>query len=240
MSKKDEIVIYWSPVSLIERQTFVNLLWDPPKTLVSVLPPGTGNSSYRSCSAAKQQFRNTYVVTHPVDNHVVLSGDTENPEVVEGHNAGWFAGRAPLKNHYRINYDFTWIFFSEESVKIRLTPPYMHNTSDRSSGFIASGAYDISKWFRGITITYILWPGVTSLKVSKGDPAFYIEFDTDKKVVLKQFDLNSELLNISTSIAETNTFVGIQGLSLQERYQKFTLSNRHKKVLKLIKENLVE
>ncbi len=240
MLKKNTTIVYWSPVTTPDKQTYVNLLWKSIKQLTSVMPSGSEDAgSYRRCVAAVQGLRNTYTFLHPISSTVNLSGDFSSPKVDNSYD-GWFPGRAALKDQYVVNYNYSWVFFSEEPVTIKLTPPYMHKTSDSEGGFIPTGMFDISKWFRPINMVYILWKDSSSITVTKDDPTFYVEFLTDKKVVLKQFDMTPELSEIANTTATTNLLLGIQGSSLSERYERFVTSNRHKRVLRLIKENLLE
>lgn len=235
------LTIYWTIITVPERQTYANLLWSPPSSLLSSLPPAHDSTSvfgnYRLCSGAQDILKHTYVLTHPVTSTVDVKGDFLQPQIQSLDNA-WYSDSASLKNRYRINYDYSWAFFCQEPVTMRITPPYMHNTTDKLGGALATGSFDISKWFRPVNLTYMLWENSNSITVTKGDPAVYIEFLTDKKIVLKQFTCNQEVLSTAQQVIESNAFFSL--LPLSARYERFLSSNRHKHILKLIKENLLD
>lgn len=236
----ETITVYWTIPSDPDLHTTMNMLWDSPKPLITLLPPGgktEDNHNYRLCSGVQNIIKNTFAVVHPLTTSVKLSGTPETP-VIEEQDGPWSVYPAPLKNSYRLEYDHSWAFFSEESVELQVTPPYMHNTFDKNNGMIASGSMDISKWFRPINLSYILWEGENSLTVKKGDPAIYFQFLTDKKIILKQFECTPEILSMSRQVVFSSLFLHLE--PLKNRYPHFLKNNRHKRLLKLIKENLLD
>ena len=238
---KDTVVVYWSAKTSPERQTYVHLLWGPPVPLTKLMPEGSGpgrSGNYRSCIALISMLKNTYALVHPLTHSVTVSGDLESPDVTADLDI-WLKRDNPLKNRYSLDYDFGWLFFAEESLKIKVTPPYFHNTSAGKSGFLASGSFDIGKWFRMVNMAYIFWEGHNTMTVTEGEPAMYVEFLTDKKVILKQFECTEELMSMSIQVVDASN-VAMKRKTLEYRYDKFFKANRHKRVLKLIKENLLE
>ena len=238
---KDTITVYWGAKTVPQRQTFVNLLWGPPVLLSKTLPLGRADGrvgNYRSCIALTNMIQNTYAFIHPLSHSVTISGEDGNL-TLDAELDVWLKREMPLQNRYGIDYDFGWLFFSEESLKIRVTHPYFHNTSAGKTAFLSSGSFDIGKWFRMISMSYILWEGHNTITVTAEEPALYIEFLTDKKVILKQFECTPELNEISTQVVDASN-LGMGKKSLEYRYDKFFKANRHKRVLKLIKENLLD
>jgi hypothetical protein len=238
---EDTVIVYWTATTIPQRQTYVQLLWGPPVPLTKIMPEGNGIGrfgNYRSCAALTPMLKNTYAFVHPLTHNVNISGDLISPEIRAEFDA-WIPRNSPLRNRYALDYDFGWLFFSEESLKIKITPPYFHNTSANKGGFLASGTFDISKWFRPVNLTYILWENQNNLTVTEGEPAIYIEFLTDKKVILKQFECIEEITSISNQTVDVSN-LAMNKKSLEYRYERFFKTNRHKKILKLIKENLLD
>jgi len=237
---KETVTVYWAVHTGKDRQTYINLLLNKPVPLASTLPPGNGSNigNYRQCSALPDLLKNTYTLTHAFSSTATLSGELDNPMAEVDKEHIWQPRISPLKGCYSIDLDFGWLFFSEESLKIKATPAYLHNTSDSKTGFVASGVFNISNWFRPVRLSYILWEGNNSISVTEGEPALYIEFLTDKQVVLKHFEATDELLDISNQVVKSSEFLKVKPLSY--RYERFIESNRHKRILKLIKENLLE
>lgn len=231
MSK--ELIVYWANFGSLDRLQRTSLIVEPPVRIMQTFHKETGQSSYKACTGAKNLYQNTFVVKSPfdVDAKITEFGVTEPNALVNL--------RTPTyQNAYSIDYDFHWVFFSEESVEIVQTPPYMHQTKASAYGIQASGSYDISQWFRSINATYNLYPGVDEFMVDKDEPIFYVDFRTKKRVVLKQFDLTSDLYNLAFAAAELKQFFPFE--SLETLYNRFTRSNRHKKVMQEIHKNLLD
>jgi hypothetical protein len=236
---KETVTVYWAVHTNPKRQTYVNMLWDAPVPLITTLPQGFSgkDGNYRECSGISNIIKNTYTMIHPLTATISFSGDPEN-SVFESDLNVWNPRSSALKSCYSIDYDFGWLFFSDESLEIKVTPPYLHNTSDSKTGFVASGSFDIGKWFRPVTLSYILWEGNDTLTITKGDPALYIEFLTDKKVVFKHFELTEDIHSLALQSIDATFYMRFKPLSY--RYKQFVNSHRDKRVLKLIKDNLLE
>lgn len=242
--KKEPIIVYWSPFAYLDRTTHVNLLWGAPIRVPSILGshPKEKSSSYLSCTAFTTFYKNCYALIQPFDSSITiepsqLKDTLPNKAYIEGHHV-WTVQHQALKDRARVTYGFNWVFFSEEPLDLLITPPYLHNTSADKGGALAAGSYDISRWFRPIDLAYILWEGSNEVKIKKGEPACYLHFLTDRPVKLVQFELTSDLFYIGEQCVELKSVMKYKSLSFL--YDIFTRSNRHKAVLKIIKENLLD
>ena len=237
MSKKNELVVYWANFGLLDRLQRTNLLVEPPvrimQTFHKEISYDSGGFSYKACSAAKNLFQNTFVIKSPFD---VDAKITDN--IVYEKNQLITLRNPTYENIYSVEYDFSWIFFSEESVEIVQTPAYMHQTLASKYGIAASGSFDINKWLRPINATFNLHKDINEFKVKKDEPLFYLDFKTNRKVILKQFDLTLDLYNLANATAELKQFFPFE--SLETLYNRFTRSNRHKKVMQEIHKNLLD
>lgn len=238
---ENTIDVYWSPWSLIDRQYSINMTWGKPKPVLATLPPEIKNNkegSYRACRASQELFKNSYVINHAFSINARINGEYPTA-AIEGVDSSIFSVRSPaFKGCHSIDYDYAWIFFSEESLKITQTPPYLHNTEASKYGYIVSGSFDISKWFRPLTPTYNLWEGVNELSFKKDEPMMYVHFDTDKKIKLKQFRITEDILNIGRSC------MGYKNISpfetFDSMYKQFVESGNKDMLLRLIKGELNE
>lgn len=236
----EEVVVYWAPCAYPDRTHLVNLLLSPPNPLIQTFPPvntAAQQFNYRRCPATQAAIKNTFVFNAPITATALLSGSSENPILIT--EADYFAKKASSNvDCYSVMYDYSWIFFSEESLIFRQSPAYLHRTTLRESGDIMVGQFDISKWFRSVNVDIGLWKGINNITVTEGEPLFYAEFFTNKKVVLKQFDMGPELFELSMQVLKLKSVK--PNLSLFDMYDRFKRSNRDKAVLKLIKENLLD
>lgn len=243
MSKdKDPITVYWSVYGEISNITRLNIAWNHPVKVISTLSKDTNpnKNEYLSCTGMKNFFKNSYTILHPIDSSINFQIDDGKliPTSGTGFPAWKFFEESSIHNRPRLSYDCSWVFFSEEDLTMELLPPFLHDTADRSGGVVSTGSFNISKWFRPINPDYILWENAKSLSVRAGDPAFYIRFLTDRKIILKQFDLDYELYEIISQALQHKNFFPKE--SLEKLYDRFIKSNRHKKVIKLIKNNILE
>lgn len=241
MSGKDELVVYWANFGSLDRLQRTNLIAEPPVRIMQTFHQESGNltdsASYKACSGAKNLFQNTFVLKSPFDVDAKIVGQHPNVMVQEPYQL--VVMRNPTyMNAHSLEYDYRWIFFSEESVEMVQTPPYMHKTQASDYGVLTSGSYDISQWFRSIAPTYNLHQGIDEFKVQKDEPLFYVDFRTKKRVVLKQFELTPDLHSLAFAAAELKQFFPFE--SLETLYNRFTRSNRHKKVMQEIRKNLLD
>lgn len=243
---KTPLTVYWAPLTSPDRRTLLNLLWEPPKKMFKTLPSrseylqtqsSTVKGDYYSCKASQLLFSNTFVITHPTTSTVIFEGNHEDPSLSVNEQGLWITRPSHFEDMYAAEYDMGWIFFCEESLEMRLYPPYFHKTETSKQGCIMPGGFDIGQWFRGAMLTHQLWKGQKELTVHKDEPAAYVEFITDRPIVLQQFELVPELWQIS--LEATNFKQILPNQSLSSLYARFTRSGRRNRVLSLIKENLV-
>lgn len=230
---KNELIVYWANFGAIDRLQRVNLTVEPPVRIMQTFGKEFGKPSYKICSGAKNLFQNTFVIKSPfdVDAKITETAIYEPNQLI--------SLRVPTyEGAYSIDYDFNWVFFSEESVEIVQTPPYMHSTQASEYGILASGSFDISKWFRTINLTYNLHQGVNTFNAKKDEPLCYIDFRTKKRVILKQFELTPDLHSLAFAASDLKEFFPFE--SLETLYNRFTRSNRHKKVMQEIRKNLLD
>jgi hypothetical protein len=228
---KNTIDVYWAIASMPERSTLMNLMWEPPKPLVSTLPQ-KDIANYHGCKAMNSIYKNTFVLTHCMDDNVSII----NNQVVSESNS-WQPHGPAFKNAHTVEYDHSWLFFCDEPLVMELTPPFMHKTSVSKFGFLTAGGFDISRWYRIATMTYQLWEGIDAMQITKDEAMAYIHFKTDKKVVLHQYEITPELIEVALSSVKLKEVM--PNLSLDNIYHRFTSTNRHKKVSKLIKQNIL-
>ena len=141
-----------------------------------------------------------------------------------------------LTNQLLVCYNLQHIFFAEEPVLMRLTSPWFHKSPHMQYGSLIPGNYDIGRWFRPINFEYNLWDGGTKLEIEAGEPLAYIEFGTDRKIVLKRFEATEKLHTIGGEIIHARSK---RWKTLASRYELFDRSPMRKIILKEITENLL-
>jgi hypothetical protein len=243
-TNKDPIIVYWSNANGFDMQDYASLFSEKPIPILKTLPEkdaefANNNFGYRSCRGMLNLFKNTYVINNPVTSTVkVLNTDKQVPDYDDGGNNYWMPKERPIKGSLRMDLDFGYIFFSEEELIMRQVPPYMHKVKASETAWISAGSYDISKWFRPIFPSYILWEGYDQISVIKDEPQMYVQFETNRRIIFKRFEFTNDLylvVNELMGLRDRNSIASLEFL-----YDVFIKSYRNKKVLKLIKENILE
>jgi hypothetical protein len=238
----EEIIVYWAPASFPNLQgRFALFNLNPQPIINDFVKRKNKNSkaeeSYQSCTAFREEFKNTYYINYPVSTKININDFGIIDKSCE--DSPWYIDRpSSFENSYALDLDIGLLFFSEHPLKIKFSPPFMHKNKSSNFGFIMSAAYDISSWFRAYMFTHQLWPGVNSFETVEGEPALYVSFDTDKKIIFKQFVVTDKLFEYSIACVNYKNIKPFVPFS--ELYYKFKNGNMHKMVLNEIKKNLVE
>ncbi len=240
MSK--DIIVYWANSPMPDKNTYISMMSNPPIPLFKTLPKRASNrdalQNYINCRSLPNLYKNTFLITSPINANISINVIDQRC-YPEGEGSQFFLEEnRPFENMNRIDLDFSYIFFSEESLELAQIPAFIHKTTFSENAFIASGSFDISKWFRPIFPSFIFWKNSSQLQLKQNDPLYYLDFKTNKNVVLKQFEFTEQILEImagSISYRNANPLS-----SLQHLYDRFAQSKKSQKLIKLIKENLID
>jgi hypothetical protein len=250
LENQEEVVVYWAPHALLHKQHQQILLDIKPKSLMSEIqkrraispkrPPSLNEpypGEYQSCSALHTLTKNMFVIKAPFSAEIKL--DSQGVIQQGQKHGGWFKERiSSLQNAHAIDFDMSYMFFSEEPLDLTITPPYMHRTKQAQQGFISAVSFDISSWFRPYVLIYQLWEGVDTITIEDDEPIAYLKFNTEKKVVFKAFKLTPYIENQFNACLEHKHIKPHQ--TMEELYDRFHKTGMHKRILKEIKENIVD
>ena len=78
-----------------------------------------------------------------------------------------------------------------------------------------------------------------NFEIKENEPLFYVEFKTDRPIILKRFNMNNQLDKIARGNVFSSNLFG-KGQTLLSRYIKFNNSGLRDKILKEIKNNLID
>jgi hypothetical protein len=254
---EEEVVVYWAPSftkGIGQNEVDWNILYTNPAIAhdpVNVYSSFRHNAnkdlvdkstnSVLMCPAHKSIFTNVYSLSSLVGGNYELV--TENgvngfrPRI-ENH-VGLIHVREPsFAGQHHLTMMLSWYFFSEESLEMEVTPPYSSGAPHMKYGTIVPGSFDIGRWFRPLNAEFILHKGVEEFIVEPEEPMMYVKFLTKKKVVLKRFSPVDDIDQISQACFRSVDIFG-RYKSIEERYDYFTKSSTDKKLLSLIKKNLI-
>ena len=231
--------VYWTLSTSDKKYTETSLLLGDWEKVSSDLMSKDKKDFYHDCKSFQKLFKNTFFTRHPRNLELDFSDERipfleEEEKILNG-----LITLRKFKDHNKItfDYDYAWLFFSEEPVTIQVIPAFMHLTSDQQTGRLTSGVMDISSWYRPIFAAYQLLNNNKKVTFTKGEPMFYINFLTDKKVNLIRYKENAELTEIRNGCVNLKDNLPNQPLS--ELYRRFKGASTHKRVIKEIKKNLV-
>jgi len=235
--KNNEIVVYWCPFVRDDGFDW-NMFYPEPKSLYSELllqkEKDVAIGNYFMCSAFKERARNTFTLNTPIRSMFKLvDGD-----IVEKFGLETFSVRgSQFKDKASVTLGLSYGFFSEEPLIMHLNPPFLHKNEYTQKTTLFSGGVDVSKWFRPINIEIFTDMNET-VEILEDSPLAYIEFITNKKVVLKRFEINNKIRNIGSACSASVSMK--RGVPLYERYKLFTESKQDKILLKEIKKMIIE
>jgi len=227
-------IIYWAVYSSLELQTRQSLAMKDiesiRKNLASKVNSANNKSSYMACVSYHEYFKNTYLLKHPYTTewHYDTNGSNDLFNLRLNDSA--------FMNSYLVDYDLQWIFFSEDDVELETTPAFFHQKESDKYGYILAGSFNISKWFRPVSLSWQLWENVNEIKFKEDDVIAYLKFKTKNKIKLQKFELTpklEEIINGCTSVKQI-----LPNLPLSELYERFTKSNRNKIIMREINANM--
>lgn len=252
MSK--ELVVYWAPWLMKgwagakpDFSVPSEIMFSSPSSLWSELTKQMYEQdvsrNFFQCPAVRDTFLPTYVIYNPLTS----SAEVEIKENGEIGEVKQIATRdtqvritmphAPsINNQLLVVYNLQHLFFAEEPVLMRLTSPWFHKAPHMQYGSLIPGNYDIGRWFRPLNFEYNLWDGGTKLHIEAGEPIAYIEFGTDRKIVLKRFEVTEKLYTIGGEVIHARAK---NWKTLGARYELFDRSPMRKIILKEISGNLL-
>lgn len=238
------IIVYWSPHynkdTLDENW---NILYSEPIQLYKELNDRRevstpAKSNILSCPASSMRFKNTYIFKNTLTTHYLFKNNESIPQSKNYINMSIV--RPPsIKNNLMVNLHMNWVFFtSDDSLIMHLNSPYFNKSSYSNYGVLCSGGFDIGKWFRPIALEFNLWDNVKEFKVLEEDPLFYVEFLSDRPVILKRFYMSDELRSFAKASTTSVKTMG-EWLPLKKRYEQFKATKGKNIILKEIEKNLL-
>lgn len=244
MSNKP-IIVYYSPmVGTGKHYHSATLFNDTLKPVLSDLKKDKtdlgSQQSFFFCRGFLGFNKNLYMITNPFDIDVKVN---DMGQIINNGNQelnDLFSNRPKqLENRKNLNYEYYYFFYSEESLEIETMSPFMHDSDFTKNAFVVPGTFNISKWFRPLNPEIQFLKSHDNRVVShKGDPLMYIRFKTDRPIILKQFFMPRELMDISESIVSYKKYE--KNKTFAYLYNLFSNSGLPNRILRLIKDNLVD
>jgi hypothetical protein len=245
---KDPITVYWAPaINNDDGHPDFGFLYPSPKQLFNNLierrTDVKDSASIFSCPAFNELTKNTVVFNSPMScSYEFDSTNIENPTIkaTSKNLIGARYVRPPyIEDGPILHFQLYYVFFASEPVEALFTSPYFHKPEHSKYGSVIPGKFDIGQWFRPYNFEVQMWNKSGQFELKENEPMFYVEFKTDRPIILKQFNHVQELHRISDACVATTDMFG-RGQTLLSRYFKFRDTGMKNRTLKLIKENVIE
>lgn len=194
-------------------------------------------SAIKTCPALMQAIKNTYVIKSPYN--LLVRRDRYNntisaaivPDFKKDYEIHPELIYNSLESHIQMHMLFYHVFFSEKSINLTMTPPYLHPNTYPG----VSGAYDISKWYRSISPAYLFPNSLDEFRIKAGEACMYISFN--KPVELIRHAETEYTKYIADSLASYKNIKSKTPLSVL--YDMFNRSKINKRLIKEIKDNIL-
>jgi len=255
----NDLTVYWAPWIEGEYSGQRNKLgpnqWiyqEPESVYKDVLSKKSDQKitkNFFQCPAVRDALQSVYVIKCPfaTEAEVVLKEDGAVDKIEQN----WakdlpnLLSQCPIKlahapskeNELLVVVEYTYLFFCEESLEMRMTAPWFHEAPHLQYGATVPGVFDIGRWMRPVHFEVNLWQGQTKIKYEENEAMGYIEFGTNKKINFQRFETTQKIKEIVGDAINTRNKRFTP--SLLKRYEIFDRSPVKKMLVKEIKENLL-
>ncbi len=249
MKDKDTLTIYWTASGYNPEAFSRTMLYAEPEHVFNALRrqkvSDSGPKTIFSCPATASSLKNVYAVYNQVsfqanipeniDEYRAMFDNLDTTCIVDAYKPR----PSSIENYDDLTMDLSWNFVADEPLIAKFTAPYFPAHTPAPGAILTAGEFDIGSWYRPYHLNYFLPKTSRTMVFNEGDPLFYVEFMTNKKIVFKRY-INSTVLKkieeeISTSPSDYSSFK-----TLKERYLTAKRTKVMEQVRFLINKNLVE
>ena len=130
------------------------------------------------------------------------------------------------------------MFTEEDGLEVTQTHAFLEDSDFVRDTITIPGTMDISKWYRPCEHSFRLRKGVDSFELGLDETAFYLDFNTDKKIKFVKYEMSERLRELSKNCANSK-FEKRKILQLSYYYGLFKSNNYKEQVLKEIRKNVL-
>lgn len=246
---KEPITVYWSPAQFLLDQESWNFVYQEPRSVSKDFYDNLHkNTDSSRCPAARFFYHNIFSINSTIEDKFTFppglledmyySDDIHVRLPVNSNVAIEKTRQNEMRGHVNLSYNLAWFFFSEEEgLTMRFSAPYFPASSPMKGAKLASGAFDIGSWLRPVNLEYYVPIDVDEFVLEEDQPMAFVEFETDRPVILKRFNMDNRLANIVSEIVESDRYGFLR--NLKDRYKLFKKTRMREIILAEIKKNLI-
>ena len=197
------------------------------------------------CPSIVDDIKNVFVIKSPMDMKINIdeAQSRVNIEKQTPDFAQLFLGNPQGKWGLHQVGAMGYLFFAEKSLMINQLPAYYDNNDYTNKTNTITASFDIGNWFRPAgKPVFQIKKDVTTIDIKEGDALLYIKFNTTEKIKLIEFD-DSEFQRLAERSPEymcgTLKDHDDNIISLKKCYDYFNRFKMKRRIMKLIKRNLI-
>lgn len=209
------------------------VLYFPPERVRSADMNKTHAKSASRCPAVINLESRYFMIRCPFDLNLEFVRDKDGRPAMRNLNGDMSGIRAnKMREKLHITAEHEWrypgvpslqlelpyVFIADEPVYMNQVAPFMHYQKTPFPGTIFGGRFPINVWPRPLMWAFEWHDTSKPLKVSRGDPLFYVQFETmpqDRSVVVSEAEVTPELNDYMEHISGAVNYVN-QTFSLFE------------------------
>ena len=244
MSKKP-IVIYWSPYIHDHNAPDWSYLFPKPVSLFNdhiKYKNKDSKSHLFMCPASATKMKKTLVFKSPMTfgyEYDFTDGNQHMDKIGKESIYMYLAREAMLTTGPSFKLGLGWSFFASESLEASFTSPFFHKAKYMESCSTVPGNFDIGQWYRPFSFEIQTWSNKGTIDFVEGEPLFYVEFKTDRPIIIKRYHQTELLTKYADSNMKTPEMFGF-GQTLKTRYNRFRSIGMREKILHEIEKNVFE
>jgi hypothetical protein len=219
-----------------------SFLYPKPKTLFSDLIDKRKNvkdsASYFLCPAVSSKFKKILVFKNPINCSYSYEGKNIK-ETSDQYISAQIIREPTLDIGPTVEFALNYHFFADEPLLAYFTPPFFHKANYTKYGTVMPGEFDIGKWYRPYNVEFQMWENKGDLILKEDEPLFYLEFKTDRPIVLHRHVQTYKTGEYLSSMTKSPNLFG-RFQSLNDKYEKFKNVGYREKILTEINKNLID
>jgi hypothetical protein len=192
------------------------------------------------CPSIKDYMKNIFSLKSLYEYYFEII-DNENKVFSDLYDQKFFDKHVIVRSEKEKLFSFTqhFIFFTEEnSLKMSAgVLPFLEDNQITNRCIPIPGTFDIGKWFRLTEFAFYLKNNYNRFEIKEDDVFQYIKFDTEEKIIFKQFYVNEKIRKHVEEVIRAKNYRINKYRQLQNYYLMF---NHKKEIIKEIKNNLIK
>lgn len=233
--------IYWAASNVTQGNQVSRALYYPPipTEAFSNFRTDHKHNNFKLCPAYLSHLENLFSLRFPISYNISVLPDGISTTTLDQSFFDNFVFVRDLDQRM-ISFNIRYVFFAEEDCEISLHHPYMEDNDISNNAISIPGRFNIGTWFRTTDFSIILKDRCQTLDINAGDVYNYLQVHTTEPVNFIKFDYTEELDKIQRELLQSKRFLGNKSPKLSYYYSLFKQSLYKKKIIKLIKENVLE